>query len=119
MVRIVEKLHPGKDAVMQWHMQAGNITTNLKVNIDFTLPAISATNFVTWKFHVNDCTKGGCDMILGLYLLTELGLNFKLSDHSIESDDGHFKVSTTPMVDLGVYDFKDLNTGKLNLNIFY
>ena len=52
--RIVEKLHPDKYDVMQRHMQDGNITTNLKVNIYCTLPALSVTNVVTWKFHVDD-----------------------------------------------------------------
>ena len=33
--------------MMQWHTQAGKITTNLKVKIDFTLPEISATKIVT------------------------------------------------------------------------
>ena len=52
-------------------------------------------------------------MILGRDLLTELGLNLKLSDHIIEADDGPFKGSTTPMVDLGTYIFKYLNTDKI------
>ena len=43
---------------MQWHTQAGNITTNLKVKVDFTLPELSATNAVTWKCHVDNSTKG-------------------------------------------------------------
>ena len=47
MGRLVRKLHPEKDAVMQWHTQAGNITTNLKVKVDFTLPALITTNAVT------------------------------------------------------------------------
>ena len=33
MRRLVHKIIPGRDAVMQWQTQAGNITTNLKVNI--------------------------------------------------------------------------------------
>ena len=48
MVRIFERLHPEKYYVMQWHTQAGNITTNIKVEIYFILPALSATNVVTW-----------------------------------------------------------------------
>ena len=53
---------------MHWHTQAGNITTNLKVGVYFTLPTISATNVLTWKCHVDDSAKGGYDMILGIYL---------------------------------------------------
>ena len=52
--RLIEKIHPENDALMQWNTQAGNITNNLKVKVDFTLPALSATNFVTWNFHVYD-----------------------------------------------------------------
>ena len=46
-------------------MQAGNITTNIMVKSNFTLPALSATDVVTWKYHVGDCAKGRYDMILG------------------------------------------------------
>ena len=66
---IVEKLHPEKYAVMLWHTQARNITTDLKVKIDITLPTISAPNFVTWECHVYDSTEGRYYMILGRYLL--------------------------------------------------
>ena len=52
-------------------------------------------------------------MILGRDLLTSLGLNLKLSDHIIEADDGPFKGSTAPMVDMGTYEFKDLETKKI------
>ena len=46
MVRFI-KITPKKEDVMQWHTQAGKITTNLKVNIDFTLPEISVTTIVS------------------------------------------------------------------------
>ena len=89
--------------MIQWHTQAGNITTNLKVEVDFTLTELSVMNIVTWKCHVDESAKGRYDMILGRDLLTELGLNLKFSDHVIISNDGHFKGYTSPMVDLGTY----------------
>ena len=46
--------------------------------------------------------------------ITELGLNLKLSERIIEADDGNFNGSTTTIVDLGTYIFKDLDTGKIN-----
>ena len=55
--------------------------------MDFTLLALSATNFVTWNFHVDESTKGRHDMILGRDLLSELEQNLKLSDHFIKLDD--------------------------------
>ena len=63
MRRLVQKLNPEKYAVMQWQTQARNITTNFKVNVDFTLPALSATNVVTWKCHLEDSVKGRYYMI--------------------------------------------------------
>ena len=53
---------------MQWNTQAGNITTNLKVEVEFTLPKTSVTNVVTWRFRVDDPAKGRYDMIIGRYL---------------------------------------------------
>ena len=49
----------------QWHTQAINITTNIKVNVDFNLAELSAMNVVTWKLHVDNFIKGRYDMILG------------------------------------------------------
>ena len=50
---------------MQYHTQAGNVTTNIKVNVDFTLSALSATKVVMWKYDVGDSTKRRYDMTLG------------------------------------------------------
>ena len=105
MGRLVEKLRPEKDAVIQWHVQAGNII------VDFSLPETSATNVVMWKFLVDDSAKEVSGMILGQYILTKLGLNVKLSEYVIKSDDGTFKGSKTPIVDLGTCIFKGLNRG--------
>ena len=55
---------------MQCQTQAGNITTNIKVDVDFTLPVIRSTDVVTWKCNVDESNKGKCDIILGRYLLT-------------------------------------------------
>ena len=37
MGRLVEKLSPYIDAPKKWHAEAVNITTNIKVKVDFTL----------------------------------------------------------------------------------
>ena len=58
---------------------------------------------------MDDSARGRHDIILEQYLLTDL----KFFDNVIYADDGPFKGSTTPMVDLGTYEFKDLNTGKI------
>ena len=110
---MVEKLHPVKYAVLQWHLQDINTTTNLSVKVDFTLTALSVKNIVTWKCHVDDSAKGRYDMILGRDILTQLVLNLKFSEHFIESDDGTLNRSKIPMVDLGMCIFKYLNTGEI------
>ena len=49
----------------------------------------------TWNFNVDDSAKGRYNIILGRDLLTELGLNIKLSEHVIEADDGPFNSYNT------------------------
>ena len=70
MGRLVKILSPEKYASMLWNTQARNITINHKVKIDFNLPALSATNVVTWIFHVDDPAMGRYDMISGRDILT-------------------------------------------------
>ena len=53
-----------------------------------------------------DSAKGIYDVILGIYILTELGLSLKLYDHVIKAEYVPFKGSTAPMVDIGTYEFK-------------
>ena len=98
---------------MQCHTQAGYITTNLKVKVYFASPETSATRIMTWNFHVDDSSKGRYNIILGRDLLTLLGLNLKFSEHAIEADYGPLKGSSSPMVDLGMYELRNLNTGEI------
>ena len=52
---------------------------------------------------MDDSDKCTYDIILGRYLLTDLGLSLKLSHDVNEADYGPFKGSTAPVVDLGTY----------------
>ena len=90
----------------QWKIQVGNIATNKKVKVYFTLPEFTMKKIMTSNFHVDDSVKIRFNMILYIYLLSELGLYLKLSDHVIEGGDGLFKRHKPPMVDLGTYEFK-------------
>ena len=65
------------------------------------------------EFHVDDYAKGRYDTTLAIYLLTDLGLNLNFSDHVIEAYDVPLKSLMESMVDLGEYEFKNLNTGKI------
>ena len=88
---------------MQWNMQVDSITYNQKVKLYFTLPEISATKIVTWKWHVDESAKGRYSVILGRDILTALGLNIEFSVNVIKADDGTLKDSTALMVDMGTY----------------
>ena len=57
MKRLITKLIPIEDNVVQWNTQAVNITTNMNDQIDFTLPDFCATKIVTWSCHVDDSAK--------------------------------------------------------------
>ena len=63
--------------------------------------------------HVDESTKDWYNMILGWVLLIELVLNLEISKHIIEAYIGPLKGSTAPMIDSGMYEFKDLNTGNI------
>ena len=65
------------------------------------------------EFYLEESAKGRYYIILGIYILKSLGLNLKVCDHFIKAYYGTFKGSTAPMVDLGTYEFKILNTGKI------
>ena len=51
-------------------------------------------------------------MILGRYQGTVVGLNLNISECVIEAGDVPLKGSTATIIDLGMYKFKYLNTGK-------
>ena len=69
--------------MIQFQKQAGNITTNIKVKIYFTLTEFSTTKIVTWGFHMNDSDKVGYNKVLGRDLLTTLVLNIKIINMSL------------------------------------
>ena len=66
-----------------------------------------------WDCHVDDSAKGRYDMIVDRDISTTVVLNLKLCEHIINIDDGALKGLTSPMIDLGNYTFKGLNTGKI------
>ena len=93
---LITKIDPIEDAVVQRHTQAGNIITNIKVKIYFTLLELRATKIMMWDCRLDYFTKGRYDMILGRYILTALCLNIKFSDHVIEADEVPLKVQKHP-----------------------
>ena len=72
--------------MVQWHTQAGSITTDLNVKIDFTLPEIHATKLVTWNCHVDYSAKNIYEIILGRDISKALVFNLRLYYHIIEAN---------------------------------
>ena len=50
IIKLIKKLKPKEDTVIRLHKQVVNITTNIRLNIEITLPEFSATRIVTWSF---------------------------------------------------------------------
>ena len=88
---LITKINHKGDSIIQWNTQLSNITTNLKDKIYFILPQLSTTKTVTEHFHVGDSSKGRYDIIVHRNILTDLGINLKLSYHIIKSDDDPLK----------------------------
>ena len=65
---LIKNLKTREDSATQWHTQAGNITTNIKVKIYLTLSEFSAKTIVAWNCHINGSDKGMYDMILSKYI---------------------------------------------------
>ena len=101
--RLITILKPEEEAMIQWNTQVGNITTDLRIKIDLTLPDFSATKIVMWNCHVDDSANSRYYIILGRKILIELGLNLELSELVIESDDGTLQGSSATMVDLDTH----------------
>ena len=55
---------------------------------------------MVWKLHVDEFTNGRYDMILGRYLLTELGLDLKFSENVGIGGKGPYEGFSAPMVDV-------------------
>ena len=60
---------------------------------------------VTWKFHVDEYTKGRYNIILGRDLLIALVLDLKFSENFIIGGEGTYEGCLSPMVDVSNYEF--------------
>ena len=79
------------------------------VKLDLSLPVLSATKIMTWKYHVDDSTAVRYDMIIGKDILTKLGIYLKCSTNTIEWIKRTYQGCTTPTVNIDDYDFEPIN----------
>jgi len=69
-------------AACQWNTAAGSITTNRKVELQFSLPEFYATTVIKHSAHVFN-SKIEYDMILGRDLMQILGIDLSFRDQRI------------------------------------
>ena len=74
--KLKQKISP---KITTWEIQAGELTTSLKLKVDFCLPELSTTKIVSWEYHVDNKNSSRYDMILDRDLLIALGMDLKFS----------------------------------------
>ena len=94
----------------QCQTQSSNIRIYPKVIVNFFLQEFSVTKTMMWECHMDNSTEIRYAMTLGQYLLSELGLNLKFSNHVIKEGDGPFKRCSASTFHLDMHEFKILNT---------
>jgi hypothetical protein len=62
--------------------------------VTFSLPEFNLKKQISWEFHVDDRSESSStyDMIMGRYLLGELGIIMNFNDHTVtwDTDNRHY-----------------------------
>ena len=88
-----------KGHTTSWMTLGGTFHTNQKAMIDFQFPEFSTDKTVHWKVHVDQITdpsKAAFDMIIGMDLMTELGIYVNTEDKHI-----HWEGASIPLKQRG------------------
>jgi hypothetical protein len=83
---------PTKQTV--WTTPGGNLSTSTKCKAQFTIPELHDNRLIEWDVHVTK-SLGAYDMIIGRDILTDLGIDIRFSNHTVEWDN-----SEIPMKDV-------------------
>ena len=103
--------YKGKKTV--WRTLGGEFTTNRKALIDFSFPELSDQRNVTWVCHVDaktDPKTARYDMIVGLDLMTEIGIYVDTDEKLIK-----WKGQSTPLKKLGTLQDPDVRNELFHL----
>jgi hypothetical protein len=82
---------------IKWKALGGTFTTNYESLLDFKLPEISTSKVVTWQSHVDDKTsskEAAYDMIMGMYLMTSIGITVDCEQRCIRRGDTEIQLKT-------------------------
>ncbi len=83
-----------------WTTPGGALQTSTKCKSQFTIPELHDNRLIEWNLHVTK-TLGAYDMIIGRDILTDLGIDIRFSNNTIEWDN-----SEIPMKDVDL-DFQE------------
>ncbi len=76
-----------KGKTVSWNTMGGSFLTKQKCLVDFKFPEFSNSKTVTYVVHVDERTPRSTatyDMIIGMDLITDLGINIQTSQKSVE-----------------------------------
>ena len=82
----VSKLKLNDNTTTTWKTTGGNFLTGKTAKVQFTIPEMHQNRLVTKRVHVTNADMG-YDMIIGMDLLTELGIDILNSNSSIKWDE--------------------------------
>ena len=91
---ILSKLKLNKDKETSWSTTKGSFSTTHTCDISFTLPELSSTSQIEWRFHVTKQPMS-YDFIVGRDLLRELGLVLNFCDSNIQWNDVQIPMNQT------------------------
>jgi Aspartyl protease len=81
---VVNRLRIKPDQATVWNTAGGKMSTHGKVRVTFTLPELSPSASVDTTVHVHDRHLSQYNMIIGRYLLKDLGIDVLFSTSTIE-----------------------------------
>ena len=83
---LVKKLRVRDTEHTTWNTKSGNLDTNKKCKVQFSLPEFYTDRVIEWDVHVSNTTDSSSpyDMIMGSDLMETLGLNIDYSDMTVK-----------------------------------
>ena len=88
------RLKKSKNSQTVWTTPGGALQTTTKCQAQFTIPELHDNRLIEWDLHVAK-DLGAYDMIIGRDILTDLGIDIRFSNNTVEWDD-----SEIPMKDV-------------------
>ena len=85
----------------KWKTLGGIFSTRYESLIDFKFPELSQNKTVTWTVHVDDKTPrktAAYDMIIGMDLMCQLGINIDCADKSIKWEGNEIPMKTRKII---------------------